>query len=222
MTSIKSSVESFLESTPNGVTIVAVTKTVSIEMIKEAIHAGITNIGENKVQEAEEKFPELYKYNLKWHLIGRLQTNKVKKALKIFDLIHSVDRIDLARFINSESEKINKVQDVLLQINTSLEESKAGFFPDDENLINLLKEISFMRNIKVKGLMTIGANTTDTLLVKESFFKLKVLKDKINDMNFFSEKLNILSMGMTNDYHLALEEGSNMIRVGRALFGDRK
>lgn len=219
MTSIKSNVDNILSKLPKEVTLVAVTKTVEVSRILEVLRFGINNIGENKVQEAEEKFPQLQAYSLNWHLIGRLQTNKAKKAVKMFDLIHSLDRFDLAEALNKEAHKINKIQNVLLQVNTSLEETKAGFF--EEELLENIKLIAKLENISIKGLMTIGSNTNDENQVRKCFAKLRELKNKINELKLFPEDINILSMGMTNDYEIAIREGSNMVRVGRAIFGDR-
>lgn len=219
MNSIKSNIDKILSKLPNEVTLVAVTKTVDVVSILEALSFGINNIGENKVQEAEEKFSQLQDYQLNWHLIGRLQTNKAKKAVKIFDLIHSLDRFDLAEVLNKEARKINKVQNALLQINTSLEETKAGFF--EEELFENITFISKLENISIKGLMTIGSHTTDESQVRKCFAKLRELKNKINGLKLLPYEIDILSMGMTNDYELAIQEGSNMVRVGRAIFGDR-
>lgn len=221
MVSIKEKVKFFLESIPKDITIIAVTKTVDTDRIVEAIDAGINNLGENRVQEAEIKFSELKDYNLKWHLIGSLQKNKVKKSVRIFDLIHSVDSVDLAKQINIEAEKINKLQNVLLQVNTSAEITKSGFSLDEEFLFSSAIEISKMKNISVKGLMTIATNTSDKTLVKDCFVNLRNLLDKLNKKNIFEHQLDILSMGMTDDYDLAISEGSNMIRIGRAIFGNR-
>lgn len=219
MSSVKSNIDQILNKLPNGVTLIAVTKTIEVVTILEALSFGINNIGENKVQEAEEKFYQLQNHSLNWHLIGRLQTNKAKKAVKIFDLIHSLDRFDLAEALNKEARKINKVQNALLQVNTSLEESKAGFF--EEELFENINLISKLENISIKGLMTIGSHTSDENQIKNCFIKLRELKNKINELKLFPQDISVLSMGMTNDYELAVQEGSNMVRVGRAIFGDR-
>ncbi|MBC7475849.1 MAG: YggS family pyridoxal phosphate-dependent enzyme [Candidatus Sericytochromatia bacterium] len=209
----------FVSNTPDSVTLIGVTKTKGIDDIKRAVVAGIKNIGENKVQEALEKYQELKDLNLIWHFIGRLQTNKVKKAVEIFDLIHSVDRINLAEEIDKEAKKLGKKQKVLLQVNTSGEESKAGFSIDD--LIELLPKIVQMNNLDIVGLMTVAPATEDENLLRKCFSSLRELKDKINESKYFTQELKILSMGMTGDYAIAIEEGSTMIRLGRAIFGER-
>jgi len=201
------------------VCLVAVTKTINTEKIRFACDSGIKDIGENKVQEAAEKYPELKDLNLTWHLVGRLQTNKVKKALEIFDLIHSVDSLKLAEFIAKEAEKIAKIQKVLLQVNISREVSKGGF--SVEEIFSCLEKISLLKNIKVCGLMTIGANTQDEKTVRSGFVSLRRLLERINETTVFADKLEILSMGMSNDYQIALEEGANLVRIGKAIFGER-
>ena len=212
-------VNNFLEAIPENVVLIGVIKTIGIDKIKEAIISGLCNIGENKVQEALDKFTFLKDFKLKWHFIGSLQTNKVKKALEIFDLIHSVDKFKLAEIIDKEAKKLSKIQDVLLQINISKEETKSGFFV--EELMQILPEIAKLKNIKVKGLMAIGPNTNDDKFIRYCFSELRRLKEKINQEKYFINDLNILSMGMTNDYKIAIEEGATMIRIGRAIFGNR-
>lgn len=216
---IEDNVKHFLQELPKDVTLIAVTKTVDIDRIKVSIKAGVTNIGENKVQEALSKYSELKDFNLKWHLIGSLQTNKVKKAVQIFDLIHSVDTLKLAEVIDKESFNINKMQDVLLQVNVSKEETKSGF--EIENLFEVLSELSKLKNIRVRGLMTIANNTQEETQIRDCFKKLKNLKEEINNKAFFENELTLLSMGMTNDYKIAISEGTSMVRLGRAIFGNR-
>lgn len=216
---IEDNVKNFLQEIPEDVVLVAITKTVDVEKIKQAIKSGITQIGENKVQEALSKYSDLKEFNLKWHLVGSLQTNKVKKAVQIFDLIHSVDTLKLAEVINKEALNINKMQEVLLQVNVSNEETKSGF--DIDSIFDFLPEISKLQNIKVRGLMTIANNTLDESQIRLCFRKLKNLEEEINKKAFFNDKLTELSMGMTNDFKIAIEEGSSIIRLGRAIFGER-
>lgn len=204
-----------------AVTIVAVTKNRSAEEIKEAIASGITDIGENRIQEAEVKFadfcalgPKIRELNpdlraLKWHFIGRLQTNKVKEAVKIFDLIQSVDSLRLAQEIDKQAEKINKIQDILVEIKTSPEENKSGIKPDAA--AGIIKEIAQLKNISIKGLMTIAPLAVDAEQARPYFRQLRELRDNIN-------AIRILSMGMTDDFEIAVEEGSTMVRLGRAIF----
>lgn len=216
---IEDNVKHFLQELPKNVTLIAVTKTVDVDRIKVSIKAGVTDIGENKVQEALSKYSELKDFNLKWHLIGSLQTNKVKKAVQIFDLIHSVDTLKLAEVIDKESFNINKMQDVLLQVNVSKEETKSGF--EIENLFEVLSKLSKLKNIRVRGLMTIANNTQEEIQIRDCFKKLRNLKEEINNKAFFENELTLLSMGMTNDYKIAISEGASMVRLGRAIFGNR-
>jgi pyridoxal phosphate enzyme (YggS family) len=209
---------------PKSITIVAVSKGRSSEQIIEAIEAGITDIGENKVQEAVIKYDELRTRELansrtiKWHMVGHLQTNKVKEAVKIFDLIQSVDSVRLAGEIDKEADKINKIQDILIEIKTSPEESKFGFKPDD--IIELIKEIAKFKNINIRGLMTIAPLVENPEKARPYFRALINLRDKIRSLSTANLQLSILSMGMTDDFEAAIEEGSNMVRLGRAIFGN--
>lgn len=198
--------------------IVAVSKTVEVARIEEAIAAGIKIIGENRVQEAWHKFqavgPKVY-----WHMVGHLQTNKVKRVLQFADLIQSVDSIHLAQEIQKQAEKLNRGVEVLLEVNTSGEATKFGFQP--EELLNAIEQISELNRIQIKGLMTIGAFLPDPEEVRPCFKLLRELRDRIADKNFQRVDMDILSMGMTDDFEVAIEEGSNMVRIGRAIFGER-
>lgn len=196
----------------NDVTLVAVSKTKSNEKILEAYNLGIRDFGENYVQELTTKMDTLPK-DIKWHMIGHLQTNKVKDLVKrnIY-LIQSVDSIKLAKEINKEAQKQKKKVNILVEVKTSSEESKTGIPP--EELDNLIQEIKELPNINLLGLMTIGPNTENEEEVRKAFKLLKEQKDKYN--------LNILSMGMTNDYKIAISEGSNLIRIGTKIFGPRE
>lgn len=192
-------------------TLVAVSKTKPNEKILEAYNLGIKDFGENYVQELTTKMDALPK-DIRWHMIGHLQTNKVKDLVKrnIY-LIHSVDSIKLAKEINKEAIKNNKKVNILIEVKTSSEESKTGLPP--EELDNLIKEVKELKNINLLGLMTIGPNTENEEEIRKAFKLLKEQKDKYN--------LNILSMGMTNDYKIAISEGSNLIRIGTKIFGPR-
>lgn len=192
------------------ITLVAVTKNRTLEEIKAAIACGLKEIGENRVQEALLKYNELKQIpGLEWHLIGHLQTNKAKEAVKIFDLIHSVDSFKLAEEIDKQASKINKIQEVLIEVNVSGEESKFGIKPDE--LADLIKQISVLRSIKVKGLMTVAPIVVNPEEVRSIFKELRQLRDSI-DASY------ILSMGMTDDFEVAIEEGAEIIRLGRAIF----
>jgi pyridoxal phosphate enzyme (YggS family) len=199
---------------PNCITTVAVSKERSIAQIKEAIKSGITDIGENRIQEAVIKYNQLP--SLTWHMVGHLQTNKVKDAVRIFDLIHSLDSLRLAEEINRQAGRLKKIQDVLVQINTSGEQSKFGL-PFEET-VGAIKEISKLNNINVIGLMTIAPLVNNPEKIRPYFRLLRELKDKVNTLSLVSCPLRLLSMGMTDDFEVAIEEGSNMIRIGRAIF----
>jgi hypothetical protein len=193
---------------PHKITIVAVTKGRSVDEIKEAIEAGATDIGENKVQEALLKYNELLVSGqgitpVKWHMVGHLQTNKVKDAVKIFDLIQSVDSLHLAQEIDKEARKINKVQEILVEIKTSPEENKTGLKAG--GAIEDIMEIIKLDNISIKGLMTIAPIVDNPDEARPYFQKLKELKDEIN-------------IFLTPAFEVAVREGSNMVRLGRAIF----
>lgn len=196
-----------------SVKLVVVTKSRTIEEIKQAIEAGAPIIAENRIQEAERKYSELKNFfkdkNVEFHFIGHLQTNKVKKAIEMFDLIQSIDSLKLAKEIDKRANQINKKQDVLIEVNIGKEPQKYGVLP--ENVIEFTNKIKQFENIKVKGLMCMPPFNKDS---RPYFKEMKKMFDKLN--------LEILSMGMTNDYKIAIEEGSNMIRIGRGIFGERR
>lgn len=213
---IKENIAKLKTLVPSQVTIVAVSKGRSIEEIKEVIAAGIIDIGENKVQEAQEKYGALKNQRVKWHMVGHLQTNKVKDAVKIFDLIQSVDSPHLAQEIDKQALKINKVQDILMEIKTSAEATKFGLKP--EEAIAAIKEIAKLKNIKIKGLMTIAPLTDNPEKARPYFRMLRELRDKIYELRVTNYELRVLSMGMTDDFKIAIEEGATMVRLGRAIF----
>lgn len=197
--------------------LVAVVKNIPTPKILEAIEAGVKNLGESKVQDARKKFEELPK-DITWHFIGHLQTNKVKYIVKFVDLIHSVDSIKLAQEINRQAEKENKVQKVLVQVNVSGEETKFGL-PADQ-LINFLKEAVKLRHIAVKGLMTIAPLVEDPEKIRLIFVGLRELAKKVAQVHIKGVEMKYLSMGMTNDFRIAIEEGSNLVRIGTGIFKD--
>lgn len=206
---------------PSKIIIVAVSKTRTTQVIKEVTEAGITDIGENRVQEAFAKYNELRTMNyelgtIKWHMVGHLQTNKAKDAVKIFDLIQSVDSLHLAQEIDKQASKINKIQDILIEVNTSGETTKYGVKP--EELTVLINSVSELNNVRVKGLMTVAPVVDEPEKARPYFRILRELKDKINGLSTMNHELITLSMGMTDDFEVAIEEGSNMVRLGRALF----
>tara|TARA_A100001011_G_scaffold79600_1_gene82413 strand:- start:36758 stop:37447 length:690 start_codon:yes stop_codon:yes gene_type:complete len=201
------------------VDIIAVTKTFPKEAIVSAFKEEILNIGENKIQEAEFKFPKLPDLpKLKKRLIGHLQSNKVNKAVKLFDAIDTIDSKKIARRLDNSLNRINQTKEVMLQVNTSGDNAKYGFNLTDEE--NLLEIISY-KQLVVRGLMTIGEFTSDERKTRKTFILLRQLKEKLNDQLENEKKLIDLSMGMSSDYDIAVEEGSTQIRLGTALFGSR-
>ena len=202
----------------HNIKIVVVTKTRTPKEIEEAIGAGALFIGENRVQEAEKKFSKISNLNLvEKRLIGTLQTNKVNKAIKLFDVIDSVDSLRLAKKISEASLRLNKKQRVLIQINSGGEETKKGFgFKDKKTIIECIKN----EGILVEGLMTMGPNTQQTTKIEQAFIKTKNLFDEINkDLEI---KMTTLSMGMSGDFRVAVLNGSTAIRIGTAIFGPRR
>ncbi len=202
------------------VTLIAVTKTVDIDAVNEAIEAGITDVGENKPQELARKF-EVIGHKVNWHLIGSLQTNKVKYIIDKVYMIHSIDRLSLCDEIQKRAEKIEKIINCLVQVNISKEESKHGIY--EEEAIEFIKNISKnYPNIRIQGLMTMAPNTEDKELIQSVFKKLKELSIKIKNENINNVSMDKLSMGMSNDFELAIKEGATYVRVGTSIFGDRK
>lgn len=203
-----------LNKNPDLITIVGISKNRTVEQLKDLIESGIADVGENKVQEALLKYNQLT--TVKWHMAGHLQTNKVKDAVKIFDLIHSVDSVYLAAEINKQAGRINKVQDILVEVNTSGETAKYGFKPD--KTASAVKEIAKLGNINIKGLMTVAPIVDNPEQARPFFKLLRELSGQINTLHITPYTLNILSMGMTDDFEIAIEEGANMVRLGRVLF----
>jgi len=196
--------------------IIAVSKTNSVEKIFEAINAGLVDFGENKAIEFRDK-SEIIKQNVVWHFIGHLQTNKVKYLIEKVDFIHSVDSFKLAKEINKQAKQVNKIQNVFFEVNTSGEDSKFGLKNYDE-LFELTAKCENLQNIKPVGLMTMASYTNNENILRNSFSQLRELRDKINNKFMFIKEL---SMGMTNDYPIAIEEGATMLRIGTAIFGNR-
>ncbi len=205
---------------PQDITLVAVTKFASIEKIKEAIAAGITHIAENKVQEGQHKYALVDKAGKKvtCHLIGHLQTNKAKDALKIFDLIQSVDSLKLAHEIDKQTAKLGRTAEILVQVNTSGEAQKYGCPPQEA--IRLIEAILTLGNVRIKGLMTMAPLTEDEKRVAATFSGLRKIQDQakkqFQGQNNFTPQY--LSMGMSQDFEIALKEGANMLRIGSAIF----
>ena len=200
------------------VTLISVSKTKPIETLKEAYDLGVRVFGENKVQELEQKIPA-FGSDVSWHMIGHLQRNKVKYIVGKVDLIHSVDSLRLAEEIQKESEKKNVVSNILIEVNVAEEESKFGI--TCEEVLDLVKTISEFPNIHIRGLMTIAPYVVDSEENRWIFRKIKDLSVDINDKNIDNVDMDILSMGMTGDYTVAIEEGATHVRVGTGIFGER-
>ena len=198
------------------VTLVAVTKNHGAEIVREAVDCGITDIGENRVQEAAEKFQALNLDGVTKHLIGHLQTNKAKQAVKIFDVIHSVDSENLATAINKSAASIGKLQDVLIQVNLAKEDTKFGVY--EENLSALIETVDKLENLRLRGLMMIAPNYADVEMCRPLFREMRKIFDELKRTR---KNFDLLSMGMTHDYKIAVEEGANVVRVGTAIFGER-
>jgi PLP dependent protein len=196
--------------------LIAVSKTFPATDIDALYRLGHRDFGENKVQELDNKNKELKELDIYWHLIGHLQTNKVKYVIDYISLIHSVDSIKLADEIQKRAAQSSRMIDILVQVNTSGEESKFGVEPGDSG--KLCSEIRKLENIRIRGLMTIGKLTDNEIEIRENF---RLLKNLYEDLRPINNHFEYISMGMTSDYEIAIEEGSNMLRVGSAIFGNR-
>jgi len=207
--------------TPDEVTLVAVTKTVEADVMNASIDFGVTIVGENRVQEIRRKFDDVKPVS--WHQIGHLQTNKVKYIVDKVDMIHSVDSIRLAQEISSKASKHDRVIDVLIQVNVAEESQKFGIGEND--LPDILAEVSKMSNIKVKGLMLIAPFVEDPETVRPIFRRMKEIfdsmKNSVYNGTYENVEMEYLSMGMSGDYVVAIEEGANMVRIGSGIFGAR-
>ena len=215
---ISENVRCILGELPPGVALVAAAKSQTTEKVARAIEAGIRIIGENYVQEAEVHFAAIGS-RAEWHFIGHLQTNKVKKAVGIFDMIETVDSVNLAREIDRRCQAAGKIMPVLIEINSGEEEQKAGVRPADAE--TLIQDISHLSNIKVRGLMTMGPFEGDPEDSRPYFRITREVYDRIKGLAIPGVEMAILSMGMTNSYRVALEEGANMVRIGTKIFGQR-
>jgi len=215
---IKENLKKILEELPEGVDLVAAAKTRTTDEVLEAIEAGLMIIGENYVQEAEKAF-EAVGARVRWHMIGHLQSNKAKKAVKIFDVIETVDSMKLARAIDRACQNIGKVMQVLIEVNSGEEPQKAGVMPEDG--ISLVRDMSELQNIKIMGLMTMGPFAGDPEDARPYFQKTRKLFEEIEALDLPGVEMKYLSMGMSNSYGVALEEGANMVRIGTKLFGER-
>lgn len=201
----------------DDITLIAVSKMHPVDMVIEAKNNGMNIFGENKVQELVEKFP--YAGEVKWHLIGHLQRNKVKYIIDKVEMIHSLDSLELAEEIDKRAKKINRLVPVLIQINIGKEESKSGI--SEENLNDFILELKRFENIIVSGIMTVPPNDEDKEITRKYFKRMYELFNEIKRYNGGNTSIKFLSMGMTNDFEIAIEEGSNIVRVGTGIFGKR-
>lgn len=212
-------VRALLNELPPGVRLVGAAKTRTPEEILEAIEAGLTIVGENYVQEGERAF-QVIGNRVRWHMIGHLQTNKAKKAARIFDMIETVASLKLARELDKVCGNMNKIMPILIEINSGEEEQKSGVMPEEATA--LISEISRLRHVRVTGLMTMGPFAGDPEDSRPYFRKTRRIFDQIKAMGLPGVEMQDLSMGMSNSYKVAIEEGANMVRIGTRLFGERK
>jgi pyridoxal phosphate enzyme (YggS family) len=217
MTSIKEKYDEIKKTIPYGVAIVAATKQRTIKEIEEAVKAGIEIVGENYVQEAVSKYKRIE--GLEWHIIGHLQRNKVKDAIKICDCIQSVDSVRLAKEIDQQCAKISKIMPVFIEVNIGGEESKSGTKPDE--VIDLIRQIAELPNLRIKGMMTMEPYFENPEDARPYLRLMKQLFDEVKSCDIPNTDIKTLSMGMSNSYQVAIEEGSNMVRIGTKLFGPR-
>ena len=218
VSTIEQNVRQILKELPAAVQLVAAAKTRQPQEILEAVAAGVTAVGENYVQEAERAYTVVGS-RVKWHFIGHLQKNKVKKAVRLFDMIETVDSVEIAREIDGRCAQIGKVMPLLIEVNSGREEQKSGVLP--ERVRQLIGEISALSNIKVMGLMTIEplvANPEDS---RPYFVEMRKRFEEIEQLNLPNVEMKYLSMGMTNSYRVAVKEGANIVRLGSKIFGER-
>ncbi len=228
--SIKENIDIILEKTaaaairsgrnPEDITVIAVSKTVDADRAREAAEGGLINLGENRVQELVNKYELLSDTAVKWHLIGHLQKNKVKYIIDKAVLIHSVENLELANEINKRALQHNITANVLIELNIGEEESKFGI--GEESVYEFVKLMEQFENIKILGLMTVAPFSENPEDIRWVFKKMKEIFNKISGMKLKNTEMKILSMGMTNDFEIAIEEGANMVRIGTAIFGARK
>lgn len=204
---------------PTSVRLVAASKTVDAARIRAAIAAGVTVLGENYLQETRQKLGQLGRAGVEWHLIGPLQRNKVRYVFDLFDMMHSLDRLELAEEINRRAERLGRRLPVLLEVNVGGEASKSGWSPDD--LLSAVRQLATMPNIQVRGLMTIPPPTPQPHEARPFFRQVRQLRDHLVQEGYEGMTFDELSMGMTADYEVAIEEGATLVRVGTAIFGPR-
>jgi pyridoxal phosphate enzyme (YggS family) len=204
---------------PKTVKLVAVSKTVPLDLVRAGIEAGVTTLGENYVKEAREKIEALAGEDVSWHLVGHLQSNKARHAVRLFDLIHSVDSLKLARELDRRARAIGKVQPILIQVNISGEETKSGI--DTDQALVLIRDISSLENLAIRGLMTMPPFFNAPDKVRPYFRTLRELQALVREEAIPNVDMSELSMGMTGDFETAIEEGATLVRIGTAIFGER-
>ena len=204
----------------SDVQLIAVSKTHPVEVMREAIGAGVTDLGENRVQEANEKIDDVGRSAARWHLIGHLQSNKARRAVQLFDVIHSLDSVAIARKVDRACEELqyNKMP-LLIQVDLGHETTKSG--ADESELPKLIDAVNSCQHLSLIGLMTVPPFFDDPELTRPFFVKLRELRDRYQTQGAFGDRRGELSMGMTHDFEVAIEEGATMVRVGTAIFGDR-
>jgi pyridoxal phosphate enzyme (YggS family) len=200
---------------PSEVKLVAVTKTVGIDLIREAVDCGIDIIGENRVHQAAEKRP-LIEGPIEWHMIGHLQSRKAKQAVELFDMVQSVESISTAQALQKKCEEAGRLLSILIEVNTSFEGQKFGISPDEAE--TFAGDVAAMSNLRVNGLMTMAALTADPQEARSSFRVLRELAERLKEKNIAGASFDVLSMGMSGDFEVAIEEGSTMVRIGTAVF----
>ncbi len=215
---IEENVKKILQELPPEVELMAAAKTRTPEEIMQAAQAGVKIVGENYVQEAIAAFNAVG-HKVKWHFIGHLQRNKVKKAVEIFDMIETVDSLELSKEIDKRCGQRERIMPILIEINSGRENQKFGVLPEDTE--DFIKEISKLKNIKIEGLMTMGPMFGDPEDARPYFAVTKKLFDRIKTLNLPGVEMKYLSMGMTNSYQVAIEEGANIVRIGTKIFGPR-
>ncbi len=217
---IQQAVKRIFRELPSGIELVAAAKTRTAAEVKAAIEAGVKILGYNYIQETQKIQKELGNMDVKWHFIGHLQRNKVKIAVNLFEMIETVDSFELASIINQECQKINKTMPVLIEVNSGREPNKAGVFP--EAVVNLARKIITLSNIKLEGLMTMGPFLDDPEQIRPFFRETRLLFDQLSQLKIPGIEMKYLSMGMSDSYRIAIEEGANIVRIGTKLFGERR
>jgi len=218
-THIKETVKKCISSLPPDVDLVAAAKTRTPEELKAAVEAGVRIFGYNYLQEAEQMFPHIG-HSVQWHMIGHLQSNKAKRAALLFDMIETIDSLKIARQVNRFCADMNKIMPVLIEINSGEESNKTGVLPGDVD--DLVREISTLSHLRIQGLMTMGPRFGDPEDARPYFRATKAAFGRLNKANIANVEMRFLSMGMSNSYKIAIEEGANIVRIGTYLFGGRQ